>query len=483
MICKSSPKKRYQMVLFQFAGRAAESNPADYSFLCLEGHLQPLNTSTPCVWVAQPWPAIAAKREYAAAVQLLLENLDHNDENSWENALLSILETYHVNIKQLDNTIPISDYLDQATGYSSAYSFRECNPSRAIVFCTTSLVEHVKCSWLQEVATVYGIEPSLQCIREMSLDRCMENVQHFASDVVMVDESERLRAEKTYHLEPLLFEFAKRKADRYTVIAVVKNKSNIYNFNDLYKKRACFPSYEGAAYLSVLETIRHMRGISNDTELYSSEDVKDFFTEDSCTWAPGSASCAKKYIGDVGALNCLNDNHSDVAFVDMSVFQQYINSTHSGTGQSINQTSDVYKLICPFGRETKADELCYLHWASRGYLMINNQTKLFRKNEIYNALRDMDRLFGKYYDSNVLPFSMYGPFDRQNNLMFHDQTEALRGIIELQKDRTPRFLEPTTHNYMKSEQQRLTGIRNSATIQRLDLMYSFIAIFMFVHYF
>lgn len=453
--------------------------------MCLDGHLQPLNNPTPCVWVAQPWPAVAAKREHASTVQLLLEHLDHNDESSWQNALLNILETYHVNIKQLDNTIPIDDYLEQATGFTSAYSFPSCNPPRAIVYCTTSLLEHMKCSWLQEVATVYGIEPSLQCIREGSLDRCMENIQHRASDVVLVDESERLRAEKAYHLEPLLYEFAKRKSDRYTVIAVVKINSDIYNFNDLYQKRACFPSYEGAAYLSALETIRHLRGISNESESYSSDELRDFFADDSCTWAPGASNCNGKYSGDEGALQCLNDNRGDVAFVDMAAFQQYIGLTHgvNSTKQSIHTNSSVYKLICPFGRESKPDELCYLHWTSRGYLMIHNQTKMLRKNEIYNALRDMDRLFGKYYQSSELPFSMYGSFDRKNDLMFHNQTEALRGIVELRKDRTPRFLEPTVHNYMISEQQRLTAIRNSATIQRLDLMYPLIAIFMFVHYF
>lgn len=438
------------------------------------------------MWVAQPWAAIAAKREHASTVQLLLEHLDYNNESSWQSALLSILETYHVNIKQLDNTIPIDDYLDQAVGFSSAYSFPSCNPPRAIVYCTTSLIEHTKCSWLQEVAAVHGIEPNLQCIREMSLDRCMESVQHSASDVVFVDDSQRVKAERDYQLRTHLYEYAKQKSDRYTVVAVVKTDSDIYNFNDLYKKRACFPSFEGAAYLSVLETIRHMRGINDEDESYSSDEVDDFFARGSCTWAPNSSHCqADEYGGDEGALKCLKDNRGDVAFVDMAVFQQYIGLTDSVNGMkpSINLNSTAYKLICPFGRDRRPDELCYLHWTSRGYLMINNQTKMLRKNEIYNALRDMDRWFGKYYESHVLSFSMFGPFDRKNNIMFHDRTEALRGIVEMEKDRTPRFLESTFRDYVDSEQRRLQGIRNSATIQRLDLMVAFIAIFMFVHYF
>lgn len=393
--------------LFQFKGLAAESNPSLYSYLCLDGHLQPLNTSTPCTWVAQPWPAIAVKREYASTVQLLLENLDHNNENSWQNALLNILETYHVNIKQLDNTIPIADYLEQAVGFTSAYSFPSCNPPRAIVYCTTTLVEHTKCSWLQEVADVYGIEPNLQCIRESSLEQCMENIEHGASDVMLVSESKRIAAERTYNLKAILYEFAKRRRDRYTVVAVVKTDKDIYNFNDLYKKRACVPSYEGAAYLSVLETIRHIRGITNQDESYSSDELRDFFAEDSCLWAPHAEQCKSEYGGDEGALKCLKDGRGDVAFVDMAVFQRYIGMTSgtNGTKQSITLNSTDYKLICPFGREEKPEELCYMHWTSRGALMINSDIKTLRKNEIYNALRDMDRLFGKYYDT-VFIFSL-----------------------------------------------------------------------------
>lgn len=460
--------------LFQFSGLQAESDPSLYSFLCIEGHLQPLNTSTPCVWVTQPWPAVAAKREYASVVQLLLEDLSHNDESSWQSALLSLLETYHVNLNQLDTTIPISDYLDQAVGFSSAYSFPSCNPPRAIVYCSTTLIDHVKCSWLQETAGVYGIEPNIQCVREDDLNSCMESTQHRATDVVLVDEKIRLRAEQTYHLKPLLYEYAKRGSDRYTVIAVVKVNSEIYNFEDLYGKRVCMPSYEGAAFLSVLETIRDIRGIKSD-KTYSSREVSEFFSENSCLWSSETyGNCKKEYAGDEGALRCLSEGHGDVAFVDMAVFQQFINSN-----STFSNLSSKYKLICPYGRSKKSDDLCFLHWWSRGFLMISNQTNLMRRNEIYNSLRDMDRLFGKFYESHILPFSMFGPFDRQHDVMFHDQTDGLRGIIEMEKDRLmPRFLERTFMNYTKVDRQLLI----SGAPRTLDFNYLFIAFLMLIHY-
>lgn len=319
-----------------------------------------------------------------------MENLNHNDEDSWQSALLSLLETYHVNLNQLDTTIPINDYLEQAVGFTSAYSFPSCNPPRAIVYCSTSLIDHVKCSWLQEVAGVYGIEPNIQCVREDDLTGCMESVQHRASDIVLVDEKERINAERTHHLKPLLYEYAKQKNNRYSVVAVVKTNSEIYNFEDLNRKRVCLPSFEGAAHLSVLETVRYVRGTHQSDRSYSPRELLEFFSEDSCLWTPETnANCKKEYAGDEGALRCLRENHGDVAFLDMAVFQQYIGTAMNSSYSDDNPSK--YKLICPFGRSSRLDELCYLHWSSRGFLMISNQTNLLRRNEIFNSLRDMDR--------------------------------------------------------------------------------------------
>lgn len=77
---------------------------------------------------------------------------------------------------------------------------------------------------------------------------------------------------------------------------------------------------------------------------------------------------------------------------------------------------------------------------------------------------------------------MFGPFDRKSNVMFHDETETLKGIVELEKDRMPRLLEPTLRHYNVAEAQRLL-LKNSGTTQRLGLMYPIIGIFMLAHYF
>lgn len=413
--------------------------------------MQPLNTTNPCVWVAQPWPAVAAQRDKAEQIQQLLATLSHNDEDSWQNALLNLLETYHVSITSLDTSIPIKDYLEQANGFASAYSFPSCNPPRGIVYCTISMIEHFKCSWLQEAASVYGVEPSVQCIRRDSLDQCMDSMSHKAAEIVLVDQSDRVRAERRYGLQPLLYEYAKKLQDRYTVVAVVHTDAEIYNFEDLRGKRACFPSYEGGAYLSALETIHYMWHKSKQQHL-TSKDITDYFAYDSCTWESNQqGKCNEIYYGEEGALRCLAENRGDVAFVEMNVFEKFVgNALNSSSTWSQHVDPKALKLICPFGRSNKPNDLCYVHWASRGQLMVNNQTKLLRKNEIYNAFRDMDRLFGKHYVSHIIPFSMFGQFDRRQNVLFHDQTEGLRGIVEIRRDRMARSLEDTYTNYSKN---------------------------------
>lgn len=446
--------------LFQFSGLPAETDPSGYSYLCPDGHLQPLDTVNPCIWVAKPWPAVAAAREHAEYVQRMLQTLSHDRSNSWENSLLSLLETYHVNISSLDTSIPIDDYLDQAVGFQSAYNFPSCSPPRSIVYCTTSIIQHYKCSWLQEASSVYGIEPNIQCIRAESTERCMDDAMHKVADVVLVNQDERIKAERDYNLIPLLYEYSSQLHERYITLAVVNSDVKVYNFSDLKGKRVCFPSFEGAAYLSVYETLETNRLIEDTCSF------EQFFAADSCTWNPNRKfSCPEKYRNDEGALRCLVDGHGDVAFLNLDVFKNFTEG-HLNVSWMSDVKSTKYKLVCPFGRPQKSNELCYLHWTPRGHLMINNGTSLIRKNEIYNSLRDMDKLFGKEYKSHTNPFTMFGPFDRKNNVMFRDGTDGLRSASELEKDHSKRLLEKTYTKWSKNRncniaQNRSTNLSSS----------------------
>lgn len=371
----------------------------------------------------------------------MLTNINHDNQSSWQNALLSLLETYHVNVTTLDTSIPIDNYLDQAVGFQSAYSFPTCNPPRSIIYCTTSLIQHYKCSWLQEASSVYGIEPNIQCIRTESIERCMDDTNHKAANVVLVSQDERLKAEREYHLKPLLYEFSSEFYERYVVLAVINKDSNINDFSELKGKRACFPNFEGAAYLSVLETLWNSSLIEKTCAHNSN--LANYFSSKSCIWDPKSShTCDRKYFGEMGALQCLLDKVGDVAFVSSETFKAFTEGSVNSTLRKA-EAKDL-KLLCPYGRTFEQhDKYCFLNWTPRGHLMINNQTQAVRRNEIYNSFRDMDKLFGKESKSHTSPFTMFGPFDRKNNVMFRDNTEGLRGLAELQKEKSFRLLEKT----------------------------------------
>lgn len=213
---------------FGFTGLPREADPDNYSFLCPDSHLQPLHVENPCTWISKPWPVLAAKRSHAQQVQDMFRSIDTSSE--WQQAMLQLLESYHVNISSLDFPITIDDYLDKSSGYQSAHSFPACYPPRQIIYCTTTLIEFAKCSWLQEVSMVYGIEPNLQCIRGENMFRCLDDVAKNVADVVLVDQDARLKSERDFNLTPILYEFSTEFELNYLTVAVVKSSSNLKSF-------------------------------------------------------------------------------------------------------------------------------------------------------------------------------------------------------------------------------------------------------------
>lgn len=53
--------------------------------------------------------------------------------------------------------------------------------------CTTSNVENAKCAWIRESASVYGIEPDIDCIKAENTTHCMQAINDHVADVVMVE--------------------------------------------------------------------------------------------------------------------------------------------------------------------------------------------------------------------------------------------------------------------------------------------------------
>lgn len=175
-------------------------------------------------------------------------------------------------------------------------------------------------------------------MRADTQDSCLKNVQHKVSDVVIVDQDTRLRAESEYNLKPILYEYSSTLEDKYVVVAVIRAASNFksgfgtwpyrnkkisFNKNqpvfvpDLRGKKACFPHYGGAAYLSVFESLM------NHTHLIDEcTDISSYFSSRSCNWHLQS-KCSDVYNGEEGAMRCLLEGNGDVAFISYETYKKF----------------------------------------------------------------------------------------------------------------------------------------------------------------
>lgn len=104
-------------------------------------------------------------------------------------------------------------------------------------------------------------------------------------------------------------------------------------------------------------------------------------------------------------------------------------------------TPSEFSLFCPFNKPVKSKAVCYLNWVSRGHIMISGSASVLREKEIYNSLREIDRLLGKKHRVTSVPFTLYGEFDRKTNVIYRDGTESLRGPVEMYRDRNAGLLD------------------------------------------
>ena len=199
--------------------------------------------------------------------------------------------------------------------------------------------------------------------------------------------------------------------------------------------------------------------------------VKNYFSSRSCVWNPKKeiSDCSVSYKNDKGALRCLSEGR-DVAFMSLDVFNnltsefvlrnfkiiliKFYFSIVEGlsTEKWVKKLpSNQFKILCPFNRkfkkQTESDD-CYLNWTPRGNIMIHKDTKPLRKGEILNSLKTMDKLFGKHYKAHTIPFTLFGPFDKKNNVLFRDTTDSLKSKNELAKVKLEKNLEEIYENML-----------------------------------
>jgi hypothetical protein len=81
-------------------------------------------------------------------------------------------------------------------------------------------------------------------------------------------------------------------------------------------KIACFPSFEGAAFIAVSEALQKLK-LSSDN---CSSSVSNYFSRKSCYLNRKSKYCRSSPNGDIGAFECLRLT-GDVAFMNLETFK------------------------------------------------------------------------------------------------------------------------------------------------------------------
>jgi hypothetical protein len=396
-----------------------ESSPEGYSFLCPDGTTRPVNGTNPCIWVVKPWPVVATKRTAAQDIQEFIASLSDADSFSWQAAVLSLIETFHMSINKLEPIEPIETFLEKATGFLNANSFSGCHPPRTIRICTTSIIENAKCSWLRESAAVYGIEPDLDCLKADNTTHCMDAVSHKAADIVMVPPDLLNQAIQKYNLKSLFYETVNDNA-KYLTVAVTRNGTTINKLEDLRGYKACFPAFDGVAWNSVVFTLRDKNLLRSCP--YTAA-AASFFGSSCIPGLPHNEKyCdAVSYRGEFGALRCLLDKKGDVAFISKNSIVDFVNSPIENKFGRI--TPELFSVMCE-----KKSEGCHLTWAPVGQAMVRaNSTTLWTQDTL-DVFLQLDSLFGRSYKSLTTPLQMFGPYNGKSDILFHDNTVRLRNV-------------------------------------------------------
>ncbi|XP_026318492.1 transferrin-like [Hyposmocoma kahamanoa] len=401
-----------------------------FAYLCRDGSWQPLkNNKNPCVWLERPWNVIVSRRKSATAVANLTSTLMNSSvtvDRHWRGALAALLDIREALPAPLSPPMPPMDYLATAVGFREAYSQHSCNPPRHITLCTTSLTESIKCQWLSEAGSVYGVSPPIQCAKRDNTHDCMLCITEGQCDVVIADSEWLVVGKRNYSLTSLLHEATPIIEKTNTVFAYARADCHFKKMADLRRKRASFPHFDGHAFHSVLS---YLAKAFNDT----CKNVANNFFKEIC--APGiefynlpnetknhyMKNCYKEgdklLDGEIQALRAVVEGKTDVAFISMNTYNLY-KDKHIPEPWAKNIIELVP--ICP--EENK--DYCFVSWSNIGHIFASNNISSMKRQEIINVFTQLDQLFGKHHVHKQM-FSMYGPFNFKLDVLFHNITKSI----------------------------------------------------------
>ncbi|GLV43632.1 Transferrin 3 [Carabus blaptoides fortunei] len=412
----------------------------NYKLLCIDGANVPVGRNIPdhCSWRNQPWPLILARREKANGLrnglkQWILPELlassgpepyASGSHETWMETFQDILTSDRANrLKIYYNNNSPQEFLkknDQKLNLENKHVHDKMK------WCTVSEEENQKCKWLGLASDIAGIVPEMECVQAQNVYDCLNKIKDEQADLISIDSRLGYLARKN-NLQNLLYN-DKSDKDISSIVAVLPESSNIKTFADLKGKKACFPEYQGLAWISFVETARKHKVLENSCDYGKS--VSEFFSK---LCAPGAkdtyhkrtdgtnvysicalcndncqAAESNKYYKDAGALQCLKENNADVAFFKM---------------QALNSTAlRGYKIMCKDGSINAYDQIPDINKCSF-YSIVDSEVVARHgdpKQADYKlALLHMEQLFGTSF-KNEKTMEMFKPFNGFSNLIFKD---------------------------------------------------------------
>ncbi|CAD1475639.1 unnamed protein product, partial [Heterotrigona itama] len=389
-------------------------NKEDYKYLCPDGTTRPVKFDKPCVWITKPWPVIIARSEIAEKVEMMMRS-------SSTGKFSQLLENYHPTPVSTDTLETPEDFLIRFPRFMSANNRATCHPSRRVRWCVASNLEENKCRWLREASIVYGVEPAISCIQELTRADCLKAVETERADIFVARPDELLDARKM-DLKTMVQVVPKRNNEFVRIAAVVKRDSWFKNLKDLKGAKACFTGYRDVGWNAFVATLKNISVTDHCSDI---EAVSKFFAEssivglsDSDGQMPYNLHALNKQANgidkDLIAFDCMMSNAGDVAFVNLKSIEGKIDNLVQKRGNQARNTR--YRTLCL--NQIDSNEMCLLTWAPLGMIVTHENMTDLRREEIYSMLLEMDKLFGSSFKGPTPAFSMYGMYDSNRSIIF-----------------------------------------------------------------
>ncbi|KAF4517008.1 hypothetical protein B566_EDAN009681 [Ephemera danica] len=408
----------------------AEGDISEYSFLCSNGSLQPLEViqakkPRPCVWISRPWPVVVAHRTRAGDARELVHSLARAEPDTWQSSLSLLVAPLTI-------------------GWLNAATVNPCVLGALSTprMCVAGHQVETKCQWLTEAARAHGIRGAPICV--MPKEDCLADVAAGVADLASIHPDLLYTAVSKHGLKVLLYEQPRTPNELYLVSAVVTNP-NLRKLDDLKGKRACFPTYNGASWQLTLAALKEKKQVPERCDS-DEKSMLSYFSSvcvahNSSNLASSVPLCSEQtYKGDeldaasadLAALRCLAEGRGDVAFVSNGTVELVESKTDPSWAHHLKVKD--FRYACFLNQRQK----CQLGWAPHGMvsshcilflqlcidsgvsqLVTRNSERGANVRQWRTMFEQLDDFFGPRQHSPISSMLIYGPFDNKTNLLFH----------------------------------------------------------------